>query len=231
MKRNIYGLVQAGRVWQQHLMTWMIDKLHARLYLNDRCAFEWSHTYADAAGEQVTERLIGTIHVDDVLFTVEGERVRAEFMRLLKADFKVTGCEDEADEASKFTGIQTRRDWARQTVMLHQTVFTERLLAKHGLEGLSKVLAVEGAGKGVTSNTVCPGYVRTPLVEGQIADQARVHDLPEDRVVDEVLLARTPVKRLVEPEEVAGLVAWLCGPHAASVTGTSHVMDGGWTAT
>lgn len=103
--------------------------------------------------------------------------------------------------------------------------------AKHGLEGLSKVLAVEGAGKGVTSNTVCPGYVRTPLVEGQIADQARVHDLPEDRVVDEVLLARTPVKRLVEPEEVAGLVTWLCGPHAASVTGTSHVMDGGWTAT
>jgi 3-hydroxybutyrate dehydrogenase len=103
--------------------------------------------------------------------------------------------------------------------------------AKHGLEGLSKVLAVEGAGRGVTSNTVCPGYVRTPLVEGQIADQARVHDLPEDRVVDEVLLARTPVKRLVEPEEVAGLVAWLCGPHSASITGTSHVMDGGWTAT
>ena len=135
MKRNIYGLVQAGRVWQQHLMTWMIDKLHARLYLNDRCAFEWSHTYADAAGEQVTERLIGTIHVDDVLFTVEGERVRAEFMRLLKADFNVTGCEDEADEATMFTGIQIRRDWARQTVTLHQTEFTERLLAKHGLEG------------------------------------------------------------------------------------------------
>ena len=103
--------------------------------------------------------------------------------------------------------------------------------AKHGLEGLSKVIALEAAGRGVTSNTVCPGYVRTPLVEGQIADQARVHDLPEDRVVDEVLLARTPVKRLVEPEEVAGLVAWLCGPHSASITGTSHVMDGGWTAT
>ena len=70
-----------------------------------------------------------------MLFTVEGERVRAEFMRLLKADFKVTGCEDEADEATKFTGIQIRRDWARQTVTLHQTEFTERLLAKHGLEG------------------------------------------------------------------------------------------------
>ncbi|ANH39219.1 D-beta-hydroxybutyrate dehydrogenase [Nocardioides dokdonensis FR1436] len=103
--------------------------------------------------------------------------------------------------------------------------------AKHGLEGLSKVLAVEGAAHGVTSNTVNPGYVRTPLVEGQIADQARVHGLPEDRVLDEVLLARTPLKRLVEPAEVAGLVTWLCGPHSASVTGTSHVMDGGWTAT
>jgi len=75
MKRDICGLVQAGRVWQQHLMTWMIGKLHAWLYLNDRCAFEWSHTYADAAGEQVTERLIGIIHVGDVLFTVEGEHV------------------------------------------------------------------------------------------------------------------------------------------------------------
>lgn len=103
--------------------------------------------------------------------------------------------------------------------------------AKHGLEGLSKVIAVEAAGRGVTSNTVCPGYVRTPLVEGQIASQAREHGICEDRVVDDVLLTRTPVKRLIEPEEVAALVTWLCSPQAASVTGTAHVMDGGWTAT
>jgi len=102
--------------------------------------------------------------------------------------------------------------------------------AKHGLEGLSKVLALEGAGKGVTSNTVCPGYVRTPLVEGQIADQARTHGISEDDVVDEVLLARSPVKRLVDPEEVAHLVAMLCGPGTDSITGSSHLMDGGWTA-
>jgi 3-hydroxybutyrate dehydrogenase len=102
--------------------------------------------------------------------------------------------------------------------------------AKHGLEGLSKVIALEAAGKGVTSNTVGPGYVRTPLVEGQIADQARSHGIAEDEVLDEVLLARTPVKRLVEPDEVAGLVAFLCGPGTGSINGASYLMDGGWTA-
>ncbi|NUR05935.1 MAG: 3-hydroxybutyrate dehydrogenase [Nocardioidaceae bacterium] len=102
--------------------------------------------------------------------------------------------------------------------------------AKHGLEGLSKVIALEAAGKGVTSNTVCPGYVRTPLVEGQIHDQARTHGIDEDDVLDEVLLARTPVKRLVEPAEVADVVGFLCGPGTDSVTGSSFRMDGGWTA-
>ena len=92
------------------------------------------------------------------------------------------------------------------------------------------MLALEGAGRGVTSNTVCPGYVRTPLVEGQIAAQAEAHGIPEADVVDDVLLARTAVKRLVEPEEVADLVAYLCGPSAASITGSSFFLDGGWTA-
>lgn len=103
--------------------------------------------------------------------------------------------------------------------------------AKHGLEGLSKVIALEAADRGVTSNTVCPGYVRTPLVEGQIADQARVHGIGEDEVVNEVMLARTPVKRLIEPAEVAATVAYLCGPGSASITGSSFILDGGWTAT
>jgi 3-hydroxybutyrate dehydrogenase len=102
--------------------------------------------------------------------------------------------------------------------------------AKHGLEGLSKVIALEGAAKGVTSNTVCPGYVRTPLVEGQLADQAASHGVAESDVLNDVLLARTAVKRLVEPEEVAAMVAFLCGPGTGSITGTSHLMDGGWTA-
>jgi 3-hydroxybutyrate dehydrogenase len=102
--------------------------------------------------------------------------------------------------------------------------------AKHGLEGLSKVIALEGADRGVTSNTVCPGYVRTPLVEGQIADQARAHGIDEDEVVDDVLLARTALKRLVEPSEVAEMVGFLCGPAASSVTGSSFMLDGGWSA-
>jgi len=102
--------------------------------------------------------------------------------------------------------------------------------AKHGLEGLSKVIALEGADKGVTSNTVCPGYVRTPLVEGQIADQAIAHGIPQAEVVDDVLLARTALKRLVEPSEVAEMVAFLCGPASSSMTGSAFMLDGGWSA-
>ncbi|MFJ9152601.1 3-hydroxybutyrate dehydrogenase [Streptomyces sp. NPDC102270] len=102
--------------------------------------------------------------------------------------------------------------------------------AKHGLEGLSKTAALEGASHGVTSNCVNPAYVRTPLVERQITDQARAHGIPEERVVSEVLLQDSALKRLIEPEEVAEAVAYLCGPQASFVTGTSLVLDGGWTA-
>jgi 3-hydroxybutyrate dehydrogenase len=102
--------------------------------------------------------------------------------------------------------------------------------AKHGLEGLSKVIALEGAEHGVTSNCVNPAYVRTPLVEGQIADQAKAHGLSEDEVVEQVMLAPAAIRRLIEPEEVAEAVAFLCSPAAASVTGSSLVMDGGWSA-
>ena len=98
--------------------------------------------------------------------------------------------------------------------------------AKHGLEGLSKVVALEGAPHGVTSNCVNPGYVRTPLVDQQVADQARAHGITEAEVLDTVLLAKAALKRLVEPEEVAEMVALLCSPTAASMTGTSL----SWTA-
>ena len=102
--------------------------------------------------------------------------------------------------------------------------------AKHGLEGLSKVVALEGAEHGVTSNCVNPGYVRTPLVESQISAQAASHGVPEQDVVERIMLARTAIKRLIEPEEVAEAVAYLCTPAASFVTGTSVVLDGGWTA-
>ncbi|MEU6314348.1 3-hydroxybutyrate dehydrogenase [Streptomyces sp. NPDC047014] len=102
--------------------------------------------------------------------------------------------------------------------------------AKHALEGLSKVTAVEGAPYGVTSNCVSPGYVRTPLVEGQIQDQAAAHGMSAEDVLSEVLLARSPVKRLIEPAEVAAAALWLCGPHSGHVTGISLPLDGGWGA-
>lgn len=102
--------------------------------------------------------------------------------------------------------------------------------AKHGLEGFSKVTALEGAAHGVTSNCVNPGYVRTPLVEQQIADQAATHGIPEDEVVEKIMLTRSAVKRMCEPDEVAALTAFLMSDDAGMVTGTSHALDGGWTA-
>ncbi|MFI7385442.1 3-hydroxybutyrate dehydrogenase [Streptomyces sp. NPDC049813] len=102
--------------------------------------------------------------------------------------------------------------------------------AKHGLEGLSKTAALEGAPHGVTSNCVNPAYVRTPLVERQIADQAAQHAIPEERVVSEVLLRDSALKRLIEPSEVAEAVAYLCTPQASFMTGASLTLDGGWTA-
>jgi 3-hydroxybutyrate dehydrogenase len=102
--------------------------------------------------------------------------------------------------------------------------------AKHALEGLSKVAALEGAAHGVTSNCVNPGYVRTRLVADQIAAQAETRGVSADEVVERVLLDRSAVKRLIEPEDVADVVLWLCGKHAAHVTGISIPVDGGWTA-
>ncbi|MBS1697714.1 MAG: 3-hydroxybutyrate dehydrogenase [Actinobacteria bacterium] len=102
--------------------------------------------------------------------------------------------------------------------------------AKHALEGLSKVTALEGGPHGVTSNCLNPGYVNTPLVQKQIADQARAHGIPESEVIEKVMLVESAIKRLLEPDEVADLALWLCGPTAGSVTGASYTMDGGWSA-
>lgn len=102
--------------------------------------------------------------------------------------------------------------------------------AKHGLEGLSKVAALEGAPHGVTSNCINPAYVRTALLEAQLADQARTHGISESEVLEQIMLAPAAVKRLIEPEEVASLALFLCGKNSDSVTGSSFCLDGGWTA-
>lgn len=102
--------------------------------------------------------------------------------------------------------------------------------AKHGVLGLVKTLALEGAEQGVLATAVCPGFVRTPLMENQVADQARAHGMPEDRVLTDVILAPHAVKRLIEPGEVAGVVSFLLGPDGAAFTGAPVTMDLGWTA-
>jgi 3-hydroxybutyrate dehydrogenase len=102
--------------------------------------------------------------------------------------------------------------------------------AKHALEGLSKTIALEAAPYGVTSNCINPSYVRTPLVEHQIAAQAASHGIPESEVIEKIMLARAAIKRLIEPDEVAELMAYLCTDAAAFLTGAAIALDGGWTA-
>ena len=121
MHRNIYGLKQAGRVWQQHLMKWMIETLGARLYVTDRCVFEW---------EWQGHKMRGVIHVDDVLFAVSSDVIRAEFVRRVAADFGMTG---GIDEATIFCGIGIRRDWKAQTVTMHQEDFAKEMVKKYNL--------------------------------------------------------------------------------------------------
>ena len=102
--------------------------------------------------------------------------------------------------------------------------------AKHGLVGFTKAVALEAAEKGVTVNAVCPSYVRTPLVEKQIADQAKVHGISEDAVIRDIMLAPAALKRLLEPSEIAAYVRFLCSDDASGITGATQVIDAGWTA-
>lgn len=129
-----------------------------------------------------------------------------------------------------------RRHWGRivNVASVHGLVASPYksayIAAKHGLIGLTKTVALEVAETDITCNAICPGYVRTPLVEGQIEAQAKAHNLPRDRVIKEVILAAQPSKRFVEIEEVAALAVFLCTDAARSITGASLPIDGGWTA-
>ena len=104
------------------------------------------------------------------------------------------------------------------------------MAAKHGLVGLTKTVAIEAGGDGVTVNAICPTFTRTPLVERQIGEQAAILGISEDRVVQEVMLTNAAIKRLVEPEEVAGLACYLVSDEARSITGAAFPIDAGWTA-
>ncbi|WP_016854856.1 3-hydroxybutyrate dehydrogenase [Halomonas smyrnensis] len=102
--------------------------------------------------------------------------------------------------------------------------------AKHGLIGLTKTAALEGGPQGITANALCPAYVKTPLVENQIADQARLNRMDEQEVVEQIMLKNAAVKRLIDPGEVASLVGYLASNAAGAVTGASWNIDLGWTA-
>lgn len=104
------------------------------------------------------------------------------------------------------------------------------IAAKHGVVGLSKTTALETAGQGITCNAICPGYVLTPLVEAQIPDQMKVHNMDRDTVIREVMLQRQPSRQFATTEQIGGTVLWLCSPYADQVTGTTISVDGGWTA-
>jgi 3-hydroxybutyrate dehydrogenase len=129
-----------------------------------------------------------------------------------------------------------RRNWGRivNIASAHGLVASPfksaYVAAKHGVLGLTKTVALEAAETAVTCNAICPGYVKTPLVEGQIKDQAKTHNMSEAQVIREVILGSQPNKRFVEVEELGGLVLFLCSPAAASITGAALPMEGGWTA-
>ncbi len=132
--------------------------------------------------------------------------------------------------------VMKARGWGRVVNMgsIHSLVASPLkcgyIAAKHGLIGLTRTAALEGGEHGITVNAICPAYVRTPLVEGQIADQARKRGLPVDEVIQKVMLEPAAIKRLIDPEEVAGLVAYLCSEAASTITGAAWTMDMGWTA-
>ena len=104
------------------------------------------------------------------------------------------------------------------------------IAAKHGVVGLSKTVALEVAGQGITCNAICPGYVLTPLVEAQIPDQMKAHNMDRETVIREVMLDRQPSRQFATVEQIGGTVVWLSSPSADQVTGTTISVDGGWTA-
>jgi 3-hydroxybutyrate dehydrogenase len=132
--------------------------------------------------------------------------------------------------------MMRRRGWGRvvNVASAHALVASPYkaayVAAKHGVLGLTRVTALETAEDGITCNALCPGYVRTPLVERQIEDQARAHGISRDKVISDVMLKEQPTKRFVEVEELAALALFLCSEHGGSVTGAALPVDGGWTA-
>lgn len=215
--------------------------------LRDRLAFDHSvpviHSAADLSDPSAIVEMMR--HVEDALGEVDIlvnnagiQHVAAiEEFPLEKWDAILAINLSSAFHAIRLTlpGMK-RRGWGRivNIASAHGLVASPfksaYVAAKHGVVGLSKVVALEAAQSGVTCNTICPGYVWTPLVEKQIEDQARTHNIPREKVVSDILLKAQPNKRFAETSEIGALVAFLCSEGAASITGAALPVDGGWTA-
>jgi 3-hydroxybutyrate dehydrogenase len=128
------------------------------------------------------------------------------------------------------------RGWGRivNISSIHGLVASEYksayVAAKHGLMGLTKTTGLEGGPLGITVNAICPAYVKTPLVDNQITEQAKTHGISEDDVIADIMLVKSSIKKLIEPSEVAEFVKFLCSDAASGMTGSALVVDGGWTA-
>jgi 3-hydroxybutyrate dehydrogenase len=133
-------------------------------------------------------------------------------------------------------GTMKKKNWGRviNIASVHGLIASEfksaYVSAKHGLIGFTKVTALEGAPYGITANAICPGYVDTPLVQNQIADQARLHRMTPEEVMDKVMLIKQPIKKFVRPESIGALCVFLASDDAELITGTAIPMDGGWSA-
>ncbi|WP_196832119.1 3-hydroxybutyrate dehydrogenase [Mycetocola sp. CAN_C7] len=221
-----------------HVVIADMDELGAASLADELGGSSWAVDLLDA--DAVTDaRLAGVMDGIDILVNNAGiQRVSpiqdfdpAEFRRILNLMLEVPFLLIRAALPGMYDAGFGRIINVSSVHGLRASPFKSAYVAaKHGLEGLSKVTALEGGEHGVTSNCVNPGYVRTPLVEKQIADQAAVHGIPEDEVLGRILLTESAIKRLVEPDEVGSLIAWLASPDAAMVTGASYTMDGGWSA-
>lgn len=191
------------------------------------------------AGEQLVAEVIARYGRLDLLVNNAGAQKVAPVATFARADWDlVRGLSlDASFECIKAAvpGMVERR-WGRiiNIASAHGLIASPfksaYTAAKHGLVGLTKSVALEVAEAGVTANAICPGYVRTPLVERQIADQMQVHGLSREAVIRDVMLASQPTRRFVEAEEITGLASYLASDAARSITGTTIAIDGGWTA-
>lgn len=207
------------------------DKLGARYYAADLSRREGNKGLADFALEAFggVDVLVNVAGIQTVSPIVDFNEDKWDFMisLMLTSPFQLMKYVWPSMKASQWGRIININS-------IHGLVASEfksaYVSAKHGLMGLTKVAALEGAPDGITVNSICPSYVRTPLVDKQIHDQAINHGIPESEVVSKIMLQKAAIKKMLSPENVAELVEFLCTDTAAMMTGTAFTIDGGWTA-